>query len=302
MPLCPFATVRLLTGRAAGPGIRATQIVVHTMEATLAATDTRFRRPDAAGRSHFGVGHDGTIVQWIDTAGPAGVAHLAAHRSDGTGAVSVTTEGYGTQTWTAAQLDALVRLHVWLMRTHPAVGRRLCRSSTDPGLGHHVLFGSPGPWTPHVSDCPGPGRITQWRHVVIPRVLAPFGVSTDDMRTPDEAAAAVIEEIVAPVPAPSAQPSETGTGGQPAARSASCAAPAEPAGPSPAGAPEAPSRPAALPAAPPTKQPAVPPTTRPALPAAPPGPAASRTRHVLKTVWSAVRDFFLPDSAASRNT
>ena len=291
MPLCPFATVRLLTRRAGGPAISATQIVVHTMEATLAATDTRFRRPDAAGRSHFGVGHDGMIVQWIDTAEPADVAHLAAHRSDGTGAVSVTTEGYGTQVWSAAQLDALVRLHVWLMRTHPAIGRRLCRSSTDPGLGHHVLFGSPGPWTPHVSSCPGPERITQWRHLVIPRVLAPFGVSTDDMRPPDEVAAAVIEEIL--TPAPSAQPSDTDVPQPTAEPSPKPArpAPAEPAGPPRADAPEAPGRPAA----PPTTRS----TTRPVTPSP---PAASRDGLALKTAWHAVRDFFLPDSAADRKT
>jgi len=117
--LCPFATIGLLASASAGgpwvrpstrssnrpsnrptnrPSIQPTQIVVHTLESTARAADWRFRRAEtlgqAAGQSHFGVGRDGTIVQWIDTGSRADATHQANRRADGTGAVALTTEPF----------------------------------------------------------------------------------------------------------------------------------------------------------------------------------------------------------------
>lgn len=197
MPFCPFATVGLLAGTSASrPAIRPTQIVVHTMESTPAAADRRFRRADArghaVGQSHFGIGCDGRIVQWIDTMAQADATYQANRRADATGAIAVSTEGLASQPWTDAQLDALVRLHVWLMRTHRAIGRRMCRSAADPGLGHHALFGA---WTGQATGCPGPLRMAQWREMLIPRVLAAFGVRYGEP-TPEQLAEAFVEELV----------------------------------------------------------------------------------------------------------
>ncbi len=279
MALCPFATIRLLAPPPAQRTIRPTQIVDHTMESTLSATDTRLRRPDVCGRSHFGIGWDGTIVQWLDTTQAAEAAHRADHRADGTGAVSITTEGHTTQTWSDAQLDALTRLHVWLMRTHPSIARRACRSAGDPGLGHHLLFGSPGPWTPVPNSCPGPGRIAQWHDVLLPRVLAAFGVSVDDMRTPEQ----IGEEIIRELLGTSTEPPDDDASPPPAASQPSTAS-QDPAGPPPKSTP------------PPAPEPeSEPPPTRSASPAeASRQPRPWRLQH---PVMAAVRDFFLPDSA-----
>jgi hypothetical protein len=197
--VCPLATVSLLPGAGRRTVIRPTQVICHTMGSTLGRAEAYFRRGRAGGESHFGIRLDGRIVQWLDTEVRADAAHRANLRPDGTGAVSITTEGHSAQPWTDAQLDALVRLHQWLIRTHRGIGRRICRSGADPGLGHHVLLGSPGPWTPNIRSCPGPQRVAQWQQTVVPRVLAPFG-------GPDEAPAPV--RYVPPPPPPRTAPAE----------------------------------------------------------------------------------------------
>jgi hypothetical protein len=280
---CPFATVRLLAGPGASrPAIRPTQIAVHTMESTPAAADRRFRRADArghgAGQSHFGVGRDGRILQWIDTARRADATYQANRRADTTGAVAVATEGRASQPWTEAQLDALVQLHMWLMHTHPAIGRRVCRSAADPGLGHHTLFDA---WTAQDHSCPGPLRAAQWREEVVPRVLAAFGVRYGDP-TPEQLAEAFIIQLVGEKAEGSGQ-----------ALSGPQSAGEQTAVPQAAAAPGTLIAPADGPTAAPT----------PTAPAASPvresneQPLHTSPAHV---VMHAVRDFFLPDSAPKR--
>ncbi|OLZ72024.1 hypothetical protein AV521_08820 [Streptomyces sp. IMTB 2501] len=196
MPLCPFASVRLLARPKPPSPLQPTQIIVHTANATLPAVDVRFRRPGARGWSHFGVSATGKITQWLDTSDPADSAYRANLRSDGTGAVSITTEGHVSEPWTDAQLDALIRLHWWLMRSHPAIAHRACRTSADPGLAHHTLLGSPGPWTPIPKSCPGPRRIAQWQDSLLPRVLAPYGISVSDMRPRHERAEEIVRDLL----------------------------------------------------------------------------------------------------------
>ncbi|MFD8392378.1 N-acetylmuramoyl-L-alanine amidase [Streptomyces sp. NPDC059680] len=211
MPLCPFASVRLLARSEPPSPLQPTQIIVHTANATLPAADVRFRRSGARGRSHFGVSATGKITQWLDTSTPADSAYRANLRSDGTGAVTITTEGHVSEPWTDDQLDALVRLHWWLMRTHPAIAHRACRTPADPGLAHHTLLGSPGPWTPVPKSCPGPRRIGQWEDSLLPRVLAPYGISVSDMRPRHERAEEIVQELlslsIAPPTAPAADES-----------------------------------------------------------------------------------------------
>ncbi|WP_369387688.1 N-acetylmuramoyl-L-alanine amidase [Streptomyces sp. CG1] len=209
MPLCPFASVRLLARPKPPSPLQPTQIIVHTANATLPAVDVRFRRPGSRGWSHFGVSASGKITQWLDTSTPADSAYRANLRSDGTGAVSITTEGHVSEPWTDAQLDALIRLHWWLMRTHPAIAHRACRTPADPGLAHHTLLGSPGPWTPIPKSCPGPRRIAQWEDSLLPRVLAPYGISVSDMRPRHERAEEIVRGLLSvPIASPSAPAAE----------------------------------------------------------------------------------------------
>ncbi|QHA03103.1 hypothetical protein GQF42_07265 [Streptomyces broussonetiae] len=268
MPLCPFASVRLLARPEPPSPLQPTQIIVHTANASLTAADVRFRRSGARGRSHFGVSTAGTIIQWLDTSTPADSAYLANLRSDGTGAVSITTEGHVSEPWTDAQLDALIRLHWWLMRTHPAIAGRACRTPADPGLAHHTLLGSPGPWTPVPKSCPGPRRIAQWEDSLLPRVLAPYGLSVSDMRPRHERAEEIVRELLStPIASPSTPAAEEALLTPPSGRS-------------------------------PSMTPEQPPT------AADPGPqpraqdlAASVQPRQHHPVREALLDFFLPDSA-----
>src|SRR5271166_959556 len=42
--------------------------VLHIMEGTLAGTDSWFKNPSSQVSAHFGIGKDGTVYQWVDTA------------------------------------------------------------------------------------------------------------------------------------------------------------------------------------------------------------------------------------------
>jgi hypothetical protein len=269
VPLCPFASVRLLARPKPPSPLRPTQIIVHTANATLPAVDVRFRRPGARGWSHFGVSAAGKITQWLDTAAPADSAYRANLRSDGTGAISVTTEGHVSEPWTDAQLDALIRLHWWLLSTHPGVAYRACRTPADPGLAHHTLFGSPSPWTPIAKSCPGPRRTEQWEDFLLPRVLAPYGISVSDMRPRHERAEEIVREVLT---LPIAATSDEGSA-------------------SPATYEEASASPAA-----PTEQPSTAADLVPAPRAGEPAESA-QPRQEHHPVREALLDFFLPDSA-----
>ena len=43
-------------------------LVLHIMQGTLGGTDSWFHNTASRVSSHFGVGKDGTVYQWVDTA------------------------------------------------------------------------------------------------------------------------------------------------------------------------------------------------------------------------------------------
>lgn len=195
MALCPFAEHRLLPESRTQPGIVPTQVIDHTIVGTVEGADAHFRN-SASTETHFGIRKDGSIVQWMDTEVRADGNYKANRRPDGTGAVSIETAGFATEEWTDAQVDALVRLHVWLAKTHLKIGHRATRTGSDPGFGYHVMHGSPGPWTPVAKSCPGPKRIKQWHELVLPRTLAALrGEQEDDMPSIAEVKKAVAEVL-----------------------------------------------------------------------------------------------------------
>lgn len=149
--------------------ITPTQLIFHT--AACRCGDSLyddFNRKGNNLESHFHVQSDGGVEQYIDTNVRADANYKANAR-----AISVETQddGDATQPWTAAQLDALIALAVWAHREHgiPAV---ICPAWDKPGLGHHTLFGAPGPWTPVAKSCPGPARKRQFVEVITPKVAA----------------------------------------------------------------------------------------------------------------------------------
>lgn len=60
----------------------------------------------------------------------------------------------------------------WACDEHQ-VARRRIPSEAESGIGGHVMFGAPGPWTSvRGKECPGPAPIAQVRDVIIPAAQA----------------------------------------------------------------------------------------------------------------------------------
>ena len=153
-------------------------VLLHTMVGSLASTDRYFRSDGYGGaESHFGVGHDGTVYQWQNT----------AHRAEANGAanaraISIETadmgpgfprwdinNGNAVPAWTDDQLEAIAYIVAWACRTHDIpVGLIPDSRPERRGIGYHRL-GVPGYVVPggelwssaRGKSCPGPRRIAQ---------------------------------------------------------------------------------------------------------------------------------------------
>ena len=170
-------------------------VIVHTMVGSLLGTDQLFRTKSGL-ESHFGIGAptdgadlDGVIFQWMDTDRRAD-ANLNANAF----AVSIETSDGGDESrpWSPKQLDALIRL-IGALCDHHGIPRRICDRADGSGLGWHVMFGAPGPWTPVAKTCPGPVRIAQLKDTVFPAVIgvtgpqAGMGIAQEDDMTEEQA-------------------------------------------------------------------------------------------------------------------
>lgn len=188
MAMFAGALTRLLPENTTQPPVRITQVILHVAASEGESLYNWWMHPDNNLESHFYVRYDGTIEQYIDTSRSADANYLANLRPDGTGAMSIETEGLAEGWWTAAQLDSIQRLIDWAHEVHD-VPLRVCRTPSDPGVGYHVMFGAPGPWTTKSGKvCPGPMRIDQFLNLIAAR----FGAEPEEFdMTPDELSAAV---------------------------------------------------------------------------------------------------------------
>ncbi|MFC8277177.1 N-acetylmuramoyl-L-alanine amidase [Streptomyces sp. NPDC057271] len=152
------------------PAIRPTQLIVHSIIAPWTARRTYEYWQTTNLESHFGLGYAGDLAQYIGTETRADANYLANRRADGTGAVSVETASNtsGTDPWTAEQVEELIKLGVWMHRTH-GVPLRICRTHDDPGFGYHRLHPE---WAKDGTNCPGDARVRQFREVVFPGIVA----------------------------------------------------------------------------------------------------------------------------------
>ncbi|MGV9756915.1 peptidoglycan recognition protein family protein [Streptomyces tricolor] len=151
--------------------IRPTQFIVHSIIAPWTAKRTyEYWRDSTNLESHFGLGYEGDLGQFIGTETRADANAGANRRPDGTGAVSIETASNtkGTDPWTDAQIEQLIKLGVWLHRHH-GIPLRICRTHDDPGFGYHSLFPQ---WSTSGTACPGAARIRQFREVVFPGIVA----------------------------------------------------------------------------------------------------------------------------------
>jgi len=166
------------------PAIRPTQFIVHSIVAPWTPQRTyEYWRDSTNLESHFGLGYDGSLGQFIGTETRADANAAANRRADGTGAVSLESASnlQASDPWTAEQVETLIKLGVWLHQKH-GIPLRICRTADDPGFGYHRLFTA---WNPSAHSCPGDARVEQFHKVVFPGIVArATGKTTDPEEDP----------------------------------------------------------------------------------------------------------------------
>jgi hypothetical protein len=155
----------------AQPAIRPTQFIMHSIAAPWDEKRIyEYWRDSTNLESHFGLDYDGSLGQFIGTQTRADANYLANLRPDGSGAVSIETASnlHHTDPWTPEQIEALIRLGVWLHQQH-GIPLRICRAHDDPGYGYHRLYPE---WSKGGTECPGDARVAQFKQVVFPGIVA----------------------------------------------------------------------------------------------------------------------------------
>ncbi|MGW1938947.1 peptidoglycan recognition protein family protein [Streptomyces goshikiensis] len=168
------------------PAIRPTQLILHSLAASWTPKRTfEFWRDSTNLESHWGLGYDGSLAQYIGTQTRADACFKANLRSDGTGALSLESASNldHTDPWTAAQIETIIRLGVWV-HEHHGIPLRICRTWDDPGFGYHRMFPQ---WSDGGTACPGDARVKQFREVIFPGIVARAnGQTTPTTPTPEE--------------------------------------------------------------------------------------------------------------------
>lgn len=177
--------------------IRPTQFIMHSIAAPWTVQRIYEYWAESTNlESHFGLSFDGDLGQFIGTETRADANYLANRRPDGTGAVSIETASnlQHTDPWTDAQIEALIRLGVWLHQRHD-IPLRICRTADDPGYGYHRLHAD---WSTGGTACPGDARVRQFRDIVFPGIVARATGTTPAPTTPTPTTPAPAEEADMP--------------------------------------------------------------------------------------------------------
>lgn len=149
MSVAPFAQWKPLpAGVNHSPGgmVAWDGVVLHIMEGILDGTDSWFRNPQAQASAHFGIGKDGRVYQWVDTADKAWAQAEGNPRN-----ISIENEGHAGDSLTVAQCERVAEILAWAHTTH-GVPLRINESPTGQGLGWHGMGGIA--WGGH-TGCPG---------------------------------------------------------------------------------------------------------------------------------------------------
>lgn len=174
MPRYPHAAWRPITSNYTPGGMGTINgVVLHIMQGTLEGTDAWFHNPAAQVSAHFGIGVDGTVYQWVDTADRAW--HAAAANPHWLG---IEHEGRSGAYLSAAQLRASAAVIAWAAATH-RFPLRAARTTSETGIAYHALGGAA--WGGH-PDCPGQGVIHQIGQLISTATAKGKG----DIVTPDD--------------------------------------------------------------------------------------------------------------------
>lgn len=167
MAWCPFAKkMELQPESDSQASINPTQMIIHSLAAPW-TIERIYEYWDQSTNleSHFGLGYDGRLGQYIGTETRADANAQANVR-----AISLESAAnlQNSDPWTDEQIEGLVKVMDWAATTH-GIPRRKCRSWTDPGFGYHRLYPE---WSLGGTDCPGNARVSQFNNIVLPRVIA----------------------------------------------------------------------------------------------------------------------------------
>lgn len=170
MAICPFAVQKLIRPGTNDPRIKVVGAVLHVDGGNQGSLYNYFNGPSDGIESHFHVNKAGIIEQYRDTDWEADANYKGNAFMRGSvrcGLVSIETQGLGSGEWNGAQLTSIKRLLKWLSYAEGFPLQKIPTWNGD-GVGYHIQFGSPGPWTPSAKVCPGPDRIKQFNNILVP--------------------------------------------------------------------------------------------------------------------------------------
>lgn len=201
MAFYPEATRKLITPGPNDPPIIVIGAILHVDGGNSSDLYDYFKNQSGGIESHFHIPSAGPVIQMRDTAFEAD-ANLKANSfidpaGRRVGFMSIETQGYADGEWNQHQLDQIMKVLKWASETHN-FPLRVCASSVSPGVGYHIMWGAPGPWTPVAKVCPGPKRVRQFENILVPwfNNHAPSGAGgtpgkVDDLANADEVLKAV---------------------------------------------------------------------------------------------------------------
>lgn len=186
-------------------------VVLHIMQGSLAGSDSWFRNAVSQASAHFGVGRNGAIYQWVDTADRAW-AQAAGNKNW----LSIEHEGYSGTPLTAAQISATAKIVAWAQQTHHFT-LQATDSPDGRGVGWHGMGGAA--WGGHI-DCPG-APIKSQRAAIITAakaIITPSSGSTYTIKKGDTLSgiatdhSVTLAELLAANPAYKAHPDDIKVG------------------------------------------------------------------------------------------
>jgi len=148
------------------PGNHPRIYVLHIMQGSLAGTDSWFTEfaSQAQASAHFGIGKDGRVIQWVDTADQSWNCENGNPVT-----IGVEHEGFAGEELTGAQIAADEKLAVWCHLVH-GIPLTPTNDVNGSGTGWHGMGG--GPWGGH-EDCPGSPIVAQRRLIDSAAPVAP---------------------------------------------------------------------------------------------------------------------------------
>ena len=188
MAIFPKAKYRPVSGLEKDPPIKAIGVILHVTGDTAGSPYNYFNGPSGGIESHFFISTEGEVEQYRDTDREADANYHGnsfIRNGDRLGFLSIETEGEAPGFWNNLQLTRIKELLLWLNKAEgiPLVE---CPAWDKPGIGYHIMWGSPGEWTPKAKSCPGPNRIKQFKEVIVPWLKSNPTGNEDDVELTDK--------------------------------------------------------------------------------------------------------------------